>query len=97
MPIQYAVPEATALKAKEIKFQLPTLTVVVVGKWIWVSGETFPARATLVAMGLRFSKDKVKWYFKPEGRSFRGRTKPYGMITAKYGEMRVDPLIRMGA
>lgn len=34
MPTRYAVDETTALKAKEIKFQLPTLTVVIVGKWI---------------------------------------------------------------
>lgn len=91
MPTQYAVDEQTALKAKEIKFQLPSLTVDIVGKWIWVSGETYPARAALVNMGLRFSKDKVKWYWKPATHNFRGRhTRPYQAITAKYGELRVE-------
>jgi hypothetical protein len=97
MPIQTAVDETTALKAKEIKFQLPTLNVAVVGKWIWVSGETFPARSTLVAMGLRYSKDKIKWYWKPAGRSFKGRPRAYGQIISRYGEMRVEPIARIGA
>ncbi len=95
MPTQYAVDETTALKAKEIKFQLPALTVDIVGKWIWVSGATYPSRNALVSMGLRYSKDKIKWYWKPLGHNFRGRhTSPYSVITAKYGELRVDNIRR---
>lgn len=93
MPTESVNVDAVAgAKAKEIKFQLPALDVLVVGKWVWVSGPTYPLRAQLVGMGLRWSKEKSKWYWKPAGQSYKDRPRPYGAIIAKYGELRVQPV-----
>jgi hypothetical protein len=92
MPTQEETQSVTVNKAKEIKFSLPALDVVIVGKWIWVSGTTYPVRQQLVALGLRYSSDKSKWYWKPAGQFFKGVPKPYEAISEKYGELRVQPI-----
>jgi hypothetical protein len=78
-------------KAKMIKFQFPMLEVSVVGKWIWVSGDTRPQAAGLKTAGLKFSKNKSKWYWAGEGfKPRRAKTIPYPSIVMKYGEARVQ-------
>ncbi len=90
MPIQTAVPEATATRAKEIKFALPNLDVVVVGSWVWVSGNTLSHAYQLRALGLRYASEKQKWYWRPAGYAHHGRPRAYAKITQRYGEMRVE-------
>lgn len=81
----------TIEKAKFLKFTFPTLEVAVVGKWIWLSGDTRPLADKLKAQGLRFSRAKSKWYYGGEGfKPKRARTIPYPSIVQKYGEAKVQ-------
>ena len=90
MPMQTAVDQVTVTKAKELKYALPALEVVIVGKWVWVSGNTAPHAYQLRALGLRYASEKQKWYWRPAGYAHHGRPRPYQNIVSRYGEMRVE-------
>lgn len=47
--------------------KLDGLIIELCGSWVWVSGDTYKHRASIKALGLFWSKDKKKWYLKPEG------------------------------
>ena len=68
---------------------LPMIKIEVVGKWIWVSGETKTVRQDLKSAGYFWSPKKKMWYWRPAG----GRSPSKGMsmpwIRAKYGSTTV--------
>ena len=80
-------------KAKRLKFQFPSLDVAVCGRWVWVSGNTRPVAAALQAAGLKFSRNKSKWYLAPTGFVPRRRAgMAYPQIVSRYGESQIVPL-----
>jgi hypothetical protein len=52
---------------------LAGIDIEICGSWIWVTGNTYPNREALKAAGLRYSKGKAAWYWKPEGSRSKAR------------------------
>ena len=66
---------------------LDGLKIEICGSWIWVSGNTYPNREALKAAGLRYSKSKAAWYWRPaESAEYRSRGRStMEEIRSKYG------------
>lgn len=65
---------------------LPSITIEIVGLWIWVTGETYPVRAELKAAGLFFASKKQAWYYRSEMyKGNKGGKKTLDEIRHKYG------------
>ncbi|MCC6258067.1 MAG: J domain-containing protein [Chitinophagaceae bacterium] len=64
---------------------LPGIEIEVAGKWLWISGNTFPVKDQLKAAGLKFAPKKRMWYF--PGTEYRGKGNSLNMdeIRRKYG------------
>lgn len=62
------------------------VTIEILNKWIWVSGNTYPVRTQLKEAGFMWASKKKKWYYRKEDAkcSSRGK-KSYEEIKAKYG------------
>ena len=81
---------AVAAKVAEI-VGLEGLVLEIVGKWLWVSGNTFNHRAALKQAGLFFASKKLAWYWHtPEDSVARGGKKSLEEIRAKYGAKTVN-------
>lgn len=66
------------------------LEIEICGRWIWVSGDTWPHRETLKANGLRWAKRKKMWFWKPADSGSKKRTStPMDKIREKYGSQKV--------
>ena len=52
---------------------LAGISIEICGSWVWVTGNTYPNRDALKAAGLRYSKGKSAWYWKPEGSYSKAR------------------------
>lgn len=52
---------------------LAGINIEICGSWVWVTGNTYPNREALKAAGLRYSKEKAAWYWKPEGSRSKAR------------------------
>lgn len=39
------------------------IVIEICGTWLWLTGDTYPIREELKAIGCRWSKGKKKWYF----------------------------------
>lgn len=52
---------------------LTGINIEICGSWVWVTGNTYPNRDALKAAGLRYSKGKAAWYWKPEGSHSKAR------------------------
>lgn len=52
---------------------LAGINIEICGSWVWVTGNTYPNRDALKAAGLRYSKGKSAWYWKPEGSRSKAR------------------------
>lgn len=63
---------------------LPGITVELVGKWLWVSGNTYPIRNELKAAGFQFAPIKKVWYYKGVESAGRGNL-TLDEIRSKYG------------
>ncbi len=72
---------------------IPGLNVEVCGTWIWVSGNTYPAKELLKNASFKFSGKKKMWYFHEETESVykRWHKKETDMETIrnKYGSSAV--------
>jgi len=70
---------------------LPGIDIEVIGKWIWVSGNTYPVKNELKAAGLIFIKKEGKpyWVYKGVESLSRGGT-PMDVIKSKYGVHKFD-------
>jgi hypothetical protein len=84
--------EAEILKAEQYRHALEKisglegLVVELVGAWIWVTGNTYPHRATLKEAGFMFAHKKVAWYFRTdEYKTYSRHQLTLEQIKSKYG------------
>lgn len=74
-----------AAKVAEI-IGLQGIIVELVGRWIWVTGETFKAKTTLKSAGFFWASKKLAWFWhKPEDSCPSRAKKTLEEIKAKYG------------
>jgi hypothetical protein len=67
------------------------LNVELIGKWLWISGNTYPVKTTLKQAGLSFIKKDGKPYWVYKGVESRSKgTSSMEQIKAKYGVHVVD-------
>lgn len=66
---------------------IPNITIELIGKWLWVTGNTYPVRNELKSAGLTFiKKDNIPyWVYKGVESTSRG-TMSKNEIEAKYGK-----------
>jgi hypothetical protein len=65
---------------------LEGITIELVGYWIWVTGQTYPNRATLKEAGFLFAPKKQAWYFRTaEYKVGKSSGKSLDEIRDKYG------------
>jgi hypothetical protein len=65
---------------------LDGITIELVGYWIWVTGDTYPVRATLKQAGYMFAPKKLAWYFRTaEYKVSQSSGKSLDEIRNKYG------------
>jgi curved DNA-binding protein CbpA len=62
-----------------------TVTVWLIGIYLWCQGDTKAHRETLKVLGYRWSPNRGMWYWKPA--DYKSRRSRYGMdhLAAKYG------------
>jgi len=60
---------------------LPNIIIEVVGNWIWVTGNTYPVKDSLKAVGLFFAPKNVAWYYRAEEFKTKGSNKNPGRDT----------------
>lgn len=66
------------------------LEIEMCGSWLWISGNTYPYKATLKEEGCRWSKSKKKWYYTTD--PYRKSRKTYTMnqIRMMHGSEEID-------
>ena len=65
------------------------INIEIIGKWIWVSGETKAIKETLKSLGFKWAKKKMMWYFGELAPVTRGGKKEIEEIRATYGSISV--------
>lgn len=75
--------------------RIPGISAELCGSWVWVSGNTFPVKDQLKALGFLFSGKKKMWYFREvenkDYHHFRGRREAdMSEIRTKYGSETVQ-------
>jgi len=68
---------------------IPSLNVELIGKWIWVSGNTYPIRNELKNAGFMFAPVKKMWYYKGIESAGRGKL-TIEQIRKKYGSQAIQ-------
>ncbi len=62
------------------------LTIELVGRWIWLTGNTYPYKDTIKSLGFRWANAKKAWYFRNEADACKSRKKlSLDEIKNKYG------------
>ena len=69
--------------------RFPEITIELAGKWLWVSGATYPIRNELKAAGFQFAPKKKRWYFKGVDSAGRGKL-TMEQIREKYGSQKLQ-------
>jgi curved DNA-binding protein CbpA len=69
---------------------LDAINIELVGKWLWVSGNTYPIRTELKAAGFSFAPKKKMWYYAGVESSGRGKS-TMEEIRNKYGSTKIQP------
>jgi curved DNA-binding protein CbpA len=65
--------------------------IEVIGGWIWITGNTFPLRTTLLDLGFRFSHAKTAWYWhKGEYRKKNGKLLTMDEMRDLFGYQKVQ-------
>lgn len=73
--------------------KLDGITVELVGSWVWVSGNTFPHKDVLKAMGFQWAAKKRMWNYHKEPWVRHGKREiPMEAIKAKYGCTRYEAM-----
>lgn len=77
--------------AADCLINLEGLEINLIGKWIWVSGETYPVRAILKAAGFIFIKKAGQpfWVYKGAESTGRGKMEMEEIIK-KYGKTKIE-------
>lgn len=55
--------EKTLQEMIDKAMKIPGIHIELCGSWLWISGNTFMARARLKMAGFKFSKTKQRWYW----------------------------------
>jgi len=76
----------TADQFKDLITQLMRMDDIVIGCFVWVTGDTKPHKEQLKALGFKWHSKKSAWYLAPEGYRQRSR-REYGLdeIRSMYG------------
>ena len=69
---------------------LDGINIELAGKWLWVSGNTYPIRTELKAAGFMFASVKKMWYYKGTESAGRGNLS-MEEIRNKYGSSKIQP------
>ena len=69
---------------------LPGLTVEQIGRWLWITGNTFPVREQLKTFGCRWSSGKKQWYWTKEPYHNYSSHKSFGRLRSQYGSHNVE-------
>src|ERR1035437_2657545 len=65
---------------------LTGITIELIGRWLWVSGNTIVYKAELKSAGFWWAPKKGMWYFRPEGmKSHKHNPLDINHIRNKYG------------
>lgn len=87
--------EADAEKYRDIINKLihfPGLNIEICGRWIWVSGNTYPARTVLKESGFYWASKKHEWYWHtPEDKSHSRKDWSMDKIRNVYGSQVIKP------
>lgn len=76
----------------DVLVNIPGIEIEVIGKWIWVNGNTYPVKSELSSAGLEFIKKAGKPYWVYKGVESSGRGKmSIDEIRAKYGTQKISP------
>lgn len=75
-------------RAVDAIISLPGINIELVGKWIWITGNTYPIKEQLKAAGYNFAPVKKAWYYKGAESSGRGKMS-LDEIRGKYGSERI--------
>jgi hypothetical protein len=53
--------------AELLRLDLPNCEILLIGKWLWVQGDTYPVRSLLGfnGAGMKWHSKRKAWYFKP--------------------------------
>lgn len=76
-------------KAVDAIIGIPQLNLELIGKWIWVSGNTYPIRNELKNAGFMFAPVKKMWYYKGIESAGRGKL-TIDEIRKKYGSQAIQ-------
>ena len=71
---------------------LEGIEIEICGSWVWLSGNTYPHKATIKAAGFKWASKKKRWYFRPEewaSRKARG-TMTMDQIRERHGSTTVE-------
>ena len=69
---------------------LRNISVEMCGRWLWITGNTYPVRADLVRFGCRWSAGKKKWYWTKDPYLHTRHTRTMNQIRMRYGSKRVN-------
>ena len=66
------------------------LKLEIVGRWLWLSGATFPVREALKQLDFKYSPDKKSWYRRAEEDwSSNEKPIPLDTIREKFGSQQI--------
>lgn len=82
MPAEFRAAILAALRCQGITLEL-------VGRWLWVTGDTYPHKDKLKAAGYHFAGQKKAWYWHSPDDYSRASRKSLDEIKIKYGCQRV--------
>jgi len=84
-----AVEQEVMDKLAEILAIKGTFEVVLIGTWIWITGDTRPIKGDLGKDGAKckWHSKRMCWYWRPSGSRHYGKPNPGGLdsLAAKYG------------
>lgn len=83
--------EAEFRERIETIINLDGITIEICGRWIWVTGGTYPHRQALKDAGFWWASKKFAWYWHPSDSKTAGRGKfSLNEIRQKYGSTEID-------
>ena len=69
---------------------LKGIVIEVTGRWVWITGETFPYRKYFKEIGLYWASKKVAWYWRPQdAKCSSRRSMSFEHIRSKYGSINI--------
>lgn len=69
---------------------LQGIMIEVTGRWVWVTGETRPYKATFKALGFWWASKKLAWYWRPsDAKAHSRKSMSFEHIRSKYGSINI--------